>query len=135
MVSPTAPTHLKTEMLSRSRAAQLLDPASRVLVIGEMMLDEFIWGKVSRISPEAPVPVVEVQRQTFNAGGAANVARNLREFVEDVHLVSLSGTGSDAITLREILQSQGVHLDAVIADPDYTTIRKTRVIARNQQVV
>ena len=50
------------------------------------MLDEFIWGKVSRISPEAPVPVVEVQRQTFNAGGAANVARNLREFVEDVHL-------------------------------------------------
>jgi D-beta-D-heptose 7-phosphate kinase/D-beta-D-heptose 1-phosphate adenosyltransferase len=103
--------------------------------VGEMMLDEFIWGKVSRISPEAPVPVVEVQRQTFNAGGAANVARNLRELVEDVHLVSLIGTGPDAVALREILHHQGVHLDAVIADPDYTTIRKTRVIARNQQVV
>jgi D-beta-D-heptose 7-phosphate kinase/D-beta-D-heptose 1-phosphate adenosyltransferase len=100
-----------------------------------MMLDEFIWGKVSRISPEAPVPVVEVQRQTFDAGGAANVARNLREFVGDVHLVSLIGTGPDAITLRELLEARGVHLDAVIADPDYTTIRKTRVIARNQQVV
>src|SRR5215213_8562611 len=103
--------------LSRARAAQLLNPASRILVVGEMMLDEFIWGKVSRISPEAPVPVVEVQRQTFNAGGAANVARNLRELVEDVHLVSLIGTGPDAVALREILHGQGVHLDAVIADP------------------
>ena len=121
--------------LSRARASQLLNPASRILVVGEMMLDEFIWGKVSRISPEAPVPVVEVQRQTFNAGGAANVARNLREFVTDVHLVSLIGTGSDAVTLRELLEARGVHLEAVIADPDYTTIRKTRVIARNQQVV
>lgn len=81
------------------------------------------------------MPVVEVQRQTFNAGGAANVARNLREFVEDVHLVSLIGTGPDAVTLRELLHARGIHLDAVIADPDYTTIRKTRVIARNQQVV
>src|SRR5215207_2518917 len=121
--------------LSRARAAQLLNPASRILVVGEMMRDEFIWGRVSRISPEAPVPVVEVQRQTFNAGGAANVARNLREFVTDVHLVSLIGTGSDAVRLRELLEARGVHLEAVIADPNYTTIRKTRVIARNQQVV
>src|SRR5688572_15285054 len=128
-------TVVTSASLSRARAAQLLNPASRILVVGEMMLDEFIWGKVSRISPEAPVPVVEVQRQTFDAGGAANVARNLREFVNDVHLVSLIGTGSDAVTLRELLAGRGVHLEGVIADADYTTIRKTRVIARNQQVV
>ena len=121
--------------MTRSRVAQLLNPASRILVVGEMMLDEFIWGKVSRISPEAPVPVVEVVRQTFNAGGAANVARNLHEFVRHVHLVSLAGTGEDADTLRGLLESHSVVLDGVLFDPDYTTIRKTRIIARNQQVV
>ena len=122
-------------MLSRTRVGQLLDPTRRILVIGEMMLDEFIWGKVSRISPEAPVPVVEVQKQTFNAGGAANVARNLRELVDDVHLLSLIGSGPDAVALRTLLGARGIQLDRVIADPSYTTIRKTRVIARNQQVV
>ncbi len=121
--------------MTRARAAQLLNPDRRILVIGEMMLDEFIWGKVSRISPEAPVPVVEVQRQTFNAGGAANVARNLREFVEQVHLLSLAGTGQDAEILGGLLGARGVNLDGVIFDPTYTTIRKTRIVARNQQVV
>ncbi|MEQ1862457.1 MAG: D-glycero-beta-D-manno-heptose-7-phosphate kinase, partial [Chthoniobacteraceae bacterium] len=66
----------------RSRAASLLDPSKRILVVGEMILDEFIWGKVSRISPEAPVPVVDVVSETWCAGGAANVARNLRELCE-----------------------------------------------------
>ena len=119
----------------RSRVAQVLHPARRILVVGEMMLDEFIWGKVARISPEAPVPVVDVVKETFNAGGAANVARNLREFVEHVHLVSLAGTGHDADMLREILETRGVALDGVIFDASYTTIRKTRIVARNQQVV
>ena len=62
--------------MNRTRAEQLLNPARSILVVGEMMLDEFIWGKVSRISPEAPVPIVEVQRQTFNAGGAANAGKS-----------------------------------------------------------
>ncbi len=123
------------QMLTRSRAAQLLNPAKRILVVGEMMLDEFIWGKVARISPEAPVPVVEVIRETFNAGGAANVARNLREFADHVHLLSLAGTGTDAETLRGLLETRGVALDGVIFDPAYTTIRKTRIVARHQQVV
>ena len=55
-------------------------PSKRVLVIGDLMLDEFVWGRVSRISPEAPVPVVEVIRESYYPGGAANVARNVREF-------------------------------------------------------
>src|SRR5436853_1431785 len=95
----------------RSRVASLLDPACRILVVGEMMLDEFIWGKVGRISPEAPVPVVDVVRETFNAGGAANVARNLREFADHVHLVSLAGTGHDADMLRTLLATRGIALD------------------------
>lgn len=122
-------------MLSRSRVTQVLNPERHILVVGEMMLDEFIWGKVSRISPEAPVPVVDVVRETFNAGGAANVARNLREFADHVHLLSLAGTGHDAEVLRGILEARGVILDGVVFDADYTTIRKTRIVARNQQVV
>ena len=121
--------------MNRSRVSALLSPGKRILVVGEMMLDEFIWGKVGRISPEAPVPVVEVVKETFNAGGAANVARNLREFVEHVHLLSLAGTGHDAEVLRGLLETRGVALDGVIFDPSYTTIRKTRIVARNQQVV
>jgi D-beta-D-heptose 7-phosphate kinase/D-beta-D-heptose 1-phosphate adenosyltransferase len=121
--------------MNRTRAAELLNPAKRILVVGEMMLDEFIWGKVARISPEAPVPVVDVVRETFNAGGAANVARNLREFADHVHLVSLAGTGHDADLLRGLLEARGVALDGVIFDDTYTTIRKTRIVARNQQVV
>ena len=97
--------------MNRSRASEILSPTKRILVVGEMMLDEFIWGKVGRISPEAPVPVVEVVKETFNPGGAANVARNLREFVEHVHLHSLAGTGHDADILRGLLETRGVTLD------------------------
>jgi len=121
--------------MNRSRVAQILNPTRRILVIGEVMLDEFIWGKVSRISPEAPVPVVDVIRQSFTPGGAANVARNLHEFVEQVHVLSLVGTGQDSEQLRDLLKARNIHLEGIIIDPDYTTIRKTRVIARNQQVV
>ena len=67
-----------------TRLEQIFDraPAKRILVIGDVMLDEFVWGKVGRISPEAPVPVIEVTGESFYPGGAANVARNLREFVD-----------------------------------------------------
>ncbi len=121
--------------MTRTHVASLLPPDSHILVVGEMILDEFIWGKVSRISPEAPVPVVEVVKESYNAGGAANVARNLREFVEHVHLLALAGKDRDADTLRELLEGQGIRLDCTEVDPEYRTIRKTRVIARTQQVV
>ena len=121
--------------MNRSEVDRLLDPAKRVLVVGDLILDEFIWGKVSRISPEAPVPVVEVVEETYNAGGAANVARNLREFVDHVHMLGLAGSGPNAERLREILTECGVGLDCVQVDPSYRTICKTRIIARTQQVV
>jgi rfaE bifunctional protein kinase chain/domain len=114
---------------------KFLPESSQILVIGEMILDEFIWGKVSRISPEAPVPVVEVVRETYDAGGAANVARNLREFSHNVFLMGLCGNGPDADRLRDLLTSHGIRLDCALHDPEYLTIRKTRIVARTQQVV
>lgn len=121
--------------LRRSEVEAFLRPTSRILVVGEMILDEFIWGKVSRISPEAPVPVVEVIRETYNAGGAANVARNLREFVDHVQLLGMVGDGPDAKRLHELLSSSDILIDDTLYDPNYQTIKKTRIIARTQQVV
>ncbi len=119
----------------RSRVDSLLDSRKRLLVVGEMILDEFIWGKVSRISPEAPVPVVDVVKESWCAGGAANVARNVRELCGEVHLLSLAGVGGEAEILRGLLAEQDIRLDCVLTDPAYRTIRKTRIIARTQQVV
>src|SRR5690606_3056817 len=96
----------------------------RLLVIGDLILDEFIWGRVRRISPEAPIPVVEITRETFYPGGAANVARNLREFAGSIHLMGLVGTGPHAGRLRELLEAQGVGLECLIEDPACQTIVK-----------
>src|SRR6478609_11616471 len=95
---PRVPDPVST--LTSGKVDRLLNPEKRVLVAGELILDEFIWGKVSRISPEAPVPVVEVVEETYNAGGAANVARNLREFIGHVHMLGLAGAGRNAERLR-----------------------------------
>jgi rfaE bifunctional protein kinase chain/domain len=121
--------------MDRHRVNQLLPPSSRILVIGELILDEFIWGKVSRISPEAPVPVVEVVRESYHAGGAANVARNLRELVDDVRMLGPVGDGADGQKLRGLLTEAGIELQNVLHDPRYQTIRKTRIVARTQQMV
>lgn len=107
----------------------------RILVIGDLMLDEFVWGKVGRISPEAPVPVVEVTGESLYPGGAANVARNLREFVEDVAVIGLVGSDRAGERLRELLAAQQIDTTDLIEDGATRTIVKTRIIARNQQVV
>jgi D-glycero-beta-D-manno-heptose-7-phosphate kinase len=107
----------------------------RILVIGDLMLDEFIWGKVSRISPEAPVPVVEVERESYFPGGAANVARNLREFSENVRVMGLIGADRFGEQLKSILHEEGIQLDCVLQDASFSTILKTRIIAKHQQVV
>jgi rfaE bifunctional protein kinase chain/domain len=107
----------------------------RILVAGDLMLDEFIWGKVSRISPEAPVPIVDVTGESYYAGGAANVARNLQEFTRHVALMGIAGTDATGSQLLDLLNASGTDTSAVQRDPGVRTIRKTRVIARNQQVV
>src|ERR1044071_10350867 len=85
-------------------------PGKRILVIGDLMLDEFVWGKVGRISPEAPVPVVEVERESFHAGGAANVARNLCEFTKRVAVMGAIGTDASGRRLQDLLARKKIDI-------------------------
>src|ERR1700694_4217530 len=119
------------------RLRQILDRAAgkRILVIGDLMLDEFVWGKVARISPEAPVPVVEVTGESFFPGGAANVARNLREFLDRVSVIGLIGKDRSGQQLRQLLAERKIDISDSIEDEKFPTIVKTRIIARHQQVV
>src|SRR3954470_9651576 len=119
------------------RLEQILERAAsrRITVIGDLMLDEFVWGKVGRISPEAPVPVVEVTGESFYPGGAANVARNLREFVDHVAVVGMFGADRGGRQLKELLAEQRIDTKSAVEDRDFPTIVKTRIIARNQQIV
>jgi D-beta-D-heptose 7-phosphate kinase/D-beta-D-heptose 1-phosphate adenosyltransferase len=126
-----------TPSLSSSRVNQLLAAARRrrILVVGDVMLDRFIWGNVSRISPEAPVPVVEFERESFMPGGAANVARNLAALGVATELFALVGRDDSGRRLKQILLNQGVGCGGLLADrPRFTTV-KTRIVAHQQQVV
>lgn len=106
---------------------------SRILVVGDLMLDRYIWGRVKRISPEAPVPVVEVTGDTYSPGGAANVACNIAALGGQATVVGILGKDRQAGVLRGLLADKGVNLIAV-EDERPTTV-KTRVIAHSQQVV
>jgi len=119
------------------RFEQILERAAsrRITVIGDLMLDEFVWGKVGRISPEAPVPVVEVTGESFYPGGAANVARNLREFVDHVAVIGMLGKDRSGRQLRKLLAEQNIDTSGTIEDERFCTIVKTRIIALHQQVV
>ena len=123
--------------MNLDRLKQILDRAAsrRITVIGDLMLDEFVWGKVGRISPEAPVPVVEVTGESFYAGGAANVARNLREFVDHVAVIGMLGKDRSGRQLRRLLAEQNIDTSNSIEEESFCTIVKTRIIALHQQVV
>jgi D-beta-D-heptose 7-phosphate kinase/D-beta-D-heptose 1-phosphate adenosyltransferase len=86
----------------------------RMLAIGDLMLDEFVWGRVSRISPEAPVPVVKVTREAYYPGGAANVARNLREFTDATAVAGMAGADAPGRRLIELLQTAGIDTEGVV---------------------
>jgi D-beta-D-heptose 7-phosphate kinase/D-beta-D-heptose 1-phosphate adenosyltransferase len=120
-----------------SRLDQILArfPSKRVLVVGDLMLDEFVWGRVSRISPEAPVPVVEVLRESYYPGGAANVARNVRECGTEAYVMGLIGDDGAGVKLRKTLEGIGIRHETIRIAPTFQTIVKTRIIARQQQVV
>ena len=123
--------------LSTHRVKRLLNAVakSRVLVVGDVMLDQFLWGQVKRISPEAPVPVVELERESFMPGGAANVARNLTAFGAEVELFGLVGKDDGARQLRALLKEEKVDGRGLRAVNDRLTTLKTRVVAHQQQVV
>jgi D-beta-D-heptose 7-phosphate kinase/D-beta-D-heptose 1-phosphate adenosyltransferase len=108
---------------------------TRLLVVGDVMLDHFIWGNVRRISPEAPVPVVEVTKETWYPGGAANVARNIAPFSNHVQLMGRIGQDSAADKLRELLLVDEVDPSPLLVSGEVPTISKARVTARQQQIV
>jgi D-beta-D-heptose 7-phosphate kinase/D-beta-D-heptose 1-phosphate adenosyltransferase len=106
-----------------------------VLVIGDLMLDEFIWGKVGRISPEAPVPVVEVTGQSFHLGGAGNVAANLRALGGEAVLVGVIGKDAAGERVKEVLLQTGVTPALAVSEGERPTTVKTRIVAHHQQIV
>jgi D-beta-D-heptose 7-phosphate kinase/D-beta-D-heptose 1-phosphate adenosyltransferase len=110
-------------------------PQAGVLVIGDLILDHYIWGKVSRISPEAPVPVVQVHSESLQLGGAANVYNNILALGGKADICGVVGTDEGG---RCLLKERGVRRQGrggVVIDPGRPTTRKTRVIAHNQQIV
>jgi len=110
-------------------------PGQRILVLGDVILDWYWWGQASRLSPEAPVPVVRRQRTTLQPGGAGNTAANLAALGAHVSLFGVTGSDAHAADLRNSLAAQGVETTGLIADAGRPTTTKTRVIAAHQQVV
>lgn len=107
----------------------------RILVVGDLMVDEWIWGTVTRISPEAPVPVVAVREHTFTLGGAGNVASNLRALGAQVTFVGVVGDDAEGKRAEELCESLDVDAAGLLRAKDRPTTRKTRVVAHGQQVV
>jgi D-beta-D-heptose 7-phosphate kinase/D-beta-D-heptose 1-phosphate adenosyltransferase len=106
-----------------------------VMVVGDLILDEFIWGDVSRISPEAPVPVVWVKKESFMPGGASNVANNLSSLGAKVYSVGVVGDDRRGETLTGELERKGIDISGVLVDGSRPTTLKTRVVAGHQQIV
>ena len=107
----------------------------KILVLGDVMLDEYLWGNVSRISPEAPVPVVEVVKESIKLGGAANVALNVKTLGDEPILVGVVGDDRNGEKLVSALNEAEIKSDGILIDNPRMTTIKTRVIAHNQQVV
>jgi D-beta-D-heptose 7-phosphate kinase/D-beta-D-heptose 1-phosphate adenosyltransferase len=125
------------QTLTRERATLLAEAfeGRRIIVLGDLMLDEFIWGRVRRISPEAPVPIVEVERQSRAIGGAGNVVSNLVALGAAAFPLGAVGDDGDAVRLRSEFETLGVDQHGIITDSSRPTTMKTRIIAHNQQVV
>ncbi len=107
----------------------------RIAVLGDVMVDRYFWGRVDRISPEAPVPVVEIERESMSLGGAGNVAANLSALGAKPLLVSVRGDDADGVALDRALKERGVQADGLLVDGARPTTVKTRIIAHSQQVV
>ncbi len=107
----------------------------RIAVVGDLMLDRYIWGNVSRISPEAPVPVIDMETEQARLGGAANVARNLKSLGGEPLLVGVIGADNSGKQLYDIIRENNFPPEGVVVDPSRPTTVKTRVIAHSQHVV
>lgn len=123
--------------MNRQQLEQLLAAIAetRVLVVGDLILDKYIWGKSSRISPEAPVQVVEVERDELRLGGGGNVVNNLLSLGCQVAVASVVGADEDGQKLLSLMMQRGVDVDGIVQSPQRTTSRKSRVLASHQQMM
>ncbi len=123
--------------ITLDRLQSLLDklPGTRVVVVGDAILDRYIWGKVSRISPEAPVPVVNVTHESVRLGGACNVVHNVQQLGGHASLVSVVGGDGQGKMLLDSLVDEGVDVSGVIRHDERPTTTKTRVVAHSQQLL
>jgi D-beta-D-heptose 7-phosphate kinase/D-beta-D-heptose 1-phosphate adenosyltransferase len=128
---------MSAKILSVSRVRQILNAAAktRVLVVGDVMLDQFIWGSVVRISPEAPVPVVEFERESFMPGGAANIARNLTALGLFTEIFGAIGNDDAGRWLKKLLAGQKISCGGLVTHTARHTSVKTRIVAHKQQLV
>ena len=127
-------------MMSKNKSKQLIRyidrfPMTRTLVIGDVVLDRYIWGKVSRISPEAPVPVVNVTKENLLLGGATNVVNNIHDLGGFVRVCGAIGEDEAGRQLLDLLITRGIGIDGIVMERSRPTTIKTRVIAHSQQVV
>ena len=107
----------------------------KVGVIGDVMLDTYMWGRVDRISPEAPVPVVSIHHKEYRIGGAGNVALNCQSLGAQVSILSVTGTDTEGVILEELLESSNIDSSHLVKSGDRVTTNKTRIISRNQQMM
>ncbi len=107
----------------------------KVVVIGDIMLDKYIWGDVSRISPEAPVQVVNVLRETYEAGGAANVANNISALGSKGFIIGISGNDESKNILLNEIKRKGIDTSGIMIDKDKPTTQKVRIIGKSQQLL
>lgn len=123
--------------ISKERFAKIFQNlgSHKILILGDVMLDEYLWGNVSRISPEAPVPVVEILKETIKLGGAANVALNVQALGDQPVLVGVVGEDKNGERIREILNHSQLSEEGIFVDHNRQTTIKTRIIAHSQQVV
>ncbi len=127
-------------MISRAESKRLISVVSRfsgtrTLVVGDVMLDHYVWGNVSRISPEAPVPVVNVTKESLLLGAATNVVNNIHALGGSVSVCGVIGRDDAGMQLVHLLRMRGIQTDGLIVEESRPTTIKTRVIAHNQQVV
>lgn len=125
-----------TELLTRYSAEQFITTCNgrTIAVVGDLMLDRYFWGSVSRISPEAPVPVIDVENETFHLGGAANVAMNLKSLGCNALLCGVVGTDNSGGILQSIAEQSGLTGTGILQLQSRPTTVKTRIIGNNQQI-
>jgi len=123
-------------MIQKERALEIISnlKKAKILVIGDIILDKYLWGNVERISPEAPVPVVEVIKENYNLGGASNVANNIASLDAEAILIGVVGKDENAKILKNLLEEKNIKY-ALVEDKERPTIEKTRIIAVSQQLL